>query len=157
MDKDGKRQEHIVTFWHAVERKKYGLPVVITNPKEVWDFIIEKNLDLPESFLNCLPNSDLNYEISMQQNEMFIMGMSEDEFQDAIRNNDYKILNKYLYRVQRISESDYWFRYHIETVNDESPTARNIKKYIRIKSLGSFVNNNPHKVKITLLGEIQPL
>lgn len=156
LDKDGKRHEHIVTFWHAVERKKYGIPVVITNPKEVWDFIIEKDLDLPESFLNCLPNSEWNYEISMQQNEMFIMGMSEDEFQDAIRNNDYKTLNKYLYRVQRISESDYWFRYHVETILDETPAARNMKKYIRIKSLGSFVNNNPHKVKITLLGEIQP-
>ena len=154
-DKDGKHQEHIVTFWHAVERKKYGMPVVITNPKEIWDLIIEKSLDLPESFLNCLPNSDWNYEISMQQNEMFVMGMSEDEFQDAIRNNDYKTLNKYLYRVQSVSESDYWLRLHIETMNDKTPEGNIIKKYYRIKSINTFFNFNPHKVKITLLGEIQ--
>ena len=162
-DKDGKRQEHIVTFWHAVERKKYGIPVVITNPKEVWDLIIEKNLDLPESFLNCLPNSDWNYEISMQQNEMFIMGMSEEEFQDAIRNNDYKILNKYLYRVQKLSKSEYCFRHHIETTVDDKYNgeknmmlSRQMLKLVYIKSIGALLEYNPHKVKITLLGEIQP-
>ena len=164
LDKDGKRQEHIVTFWHAVERKKYGLPVVITNPKEVWDFIIEKNLDLPESFLNCLPNSDWNYEISMQQNEMFIMGMNEEDFQDAIKNNDYKTLNKYLYRVQKISKSEYCFRHHIETSVDDKYNgeknmmlSRQMEKLIFIKSIGALLDYNPHKVKITLLGEIQPL
>ncbi|MCF0217369.1 MAG: HNH endonuclease, partial [Fibrobacteraceae bacterium] len=34
-DKDGKLQESVVTFWHAVERKKYKLPVIIKEPSLV--------------------------------------------------------------------------------------------------------------------------
>jgi CRISPR-associated endonuclease Csn1 len=37
VDERGNWQEHIATFWHAVERKKYGVPTIITNPGEVWE------------------------------------------------------------------------------------------------------------------------
>ena len=90
----------------------------------------------------------------MQQNEMFVLGMNEEEYNDAIRNTDYKTLSKHLYRVQSISESDYWMRLHIETINDKTPEAGVIRKYYRIKSMNSLFNLNPHKVKITILGEI---
>src|SRR6185437_5975451 len=33
-DENGKLVEHLVTFWHAVERKRYGLPVIIKEPAE---------------------------------------------------------------------------------------------------------------------------
>ena len=79
---DGKRQEHTVTFWSAVERKKYGVPVIITNPSEVWENIQDK--ELPESFLNSLPQFDWIFEVSLQQNEMFIIGMTEEDYQKAI-------------------------------------------------------------------------
>lgn len=151
-DKDGKRHEHVVTFWHAVERKKYKIPVVINNPQEVWDYLIDT--DLPESFLNCLPDQEWNYEMSLQQNEMFVLGMSDEDFYDAMRNSDHKTLSNCLYRVQSISENDYWLRLHIETVNDKTSEAGFIKKYYRIKSVNSFLKLNPHKVKITILGEI---
>ena len=152
IDKDGKRHEHIVTFWHAVERKKYGIPSLIINPNEVWDYVI--NMGLPESFLNCLPDADWKYEISMQQNEMFVLGMNDEDYNDAIRNGDYKTLGKHLYRVQSVSESDYWMRLHVETINDKTLEAATIKKYYRIKSMNSLFNLNPHKVKITILGEV---
>lgn len=152
VDSKGKQHEHIVTFWHAVERKKFGLPVIITNPKNIWDEVMYK--DLPESFLNCLPDHEWKYVTSMQQNEMFVLGMNEEEYNDAIRNTDYKTLSKHLYRVQSISESDYWMRLHIETINDKTPEAGVIRKYYRIKSMNSLFNLNPHKVKITILGEI---
>ena len=91
------------------------------------------------------------------------MGMSEEEFQDAIRNNDYKILNKYLYRVQKLSKSEYCFRHHIETTVDDKYNgeknmmlSRQMEKLVYIKSIGALLEYNPHKVKITLLGEIQP-
>ena len=35
-DSEGNKQEHICTFWHAVERKKFGLPVVIKNTNEAY-------------------------------------------------------------------------------------------------------------------------
>lgn len=39
-DEQGKKIPHLCTFWHAVERKKYGIPVIIENPKETWDKIL---------------------------------------------------------------------------------------------------------------------
>ena len=151
-DAEGNKVEHVVTFWHAVERKKYGIPAIITNPNEVWDKIID--LELPEAFLNNLPAPNLRYELSMQQNEMFILGMSEDEYKDAIQNKDYKALNKHLYRLQKISKGDYKFRFHIETQIDDSKQANEMKKYYRITGLVSLFKYNPHKVKIDVLGKI---
>ena len=151
-DKDGNAYEHSVTFWHAVERKKYGLPIIIDNPQKVWENIIDKQL--PEQFLKKLPDVNWTFERSFQQNEMFVLGMEDEAFDDAIRNNDYATINKYLYRVQSVSESDYWFRLHIETQNDKTPTAKLAKKYYRVKSLKAFYELHPHKVQISVIGKI---
>lgn len=151
-DKEGQLQEHIVTFWHAVERKKYGLPVIIDNPIDVWDSIMDKQL--PESFLEKLPDVNWTFEMSLRQNEMFVLGMEDDYFEEAMRDNDLTTISKYLYRVQSISESDYWFRLHIETQNDKTPSAKLAKKYHRIKSIKAFYELNPHKVYISVIGKI---
>lgn len=158
-DEKGKLQEHIVTFWHAVERKKFGMPTIITNPAEVWDNITER---MPESFLDQLPKSATwKFKFSMQQNEMFILGMNEELYQDAMRNNDYALLSKYLYRVQKLAKGDYFFRHHLETtVDDKYNGERNAElstqmgKLIRIKSLSAFEKNNPHKVHVSVIGKI---
>ncbi len=151
-NKLGKKQEHAVTFWSAVERKKYGLPIVITNPIEVWDNILDK--EFPENFLNCLPSPDLTFDVSLQQNEMFILGMPEEEYQVAIENKDYSLMSDYLYRVQSISPSDNWFRKHIGTLNDKSQEARDLKIYYRCNSVKAFEELLPHKVRINNLGKL---
>mgnify|MGYP003301181069 CR=1 FL=1 len=151
-DEKGKLKEHIATFWHAVERKKYGIPIIITNPAEVWSNVTDK---MPESFQMQLPNSaNWKFKFSMQQNEMFILGMSEELYQEAMRNNDYAMLSKYLYRVQKLASGDYVFRHHLETtVDDNSATARGMGKLKRL-SLKSLTENNPHKVHISITGKI---
>lgn len=161
-DEKGKWQEHIVTFWHAVERKKYGVPTIITNPGEVWEKITER---MPESFQEQLPKSATwQFKFSMQQNEMFILGLEEELYQDAIRREDYALLSRYLYRVQSISHNDYFFRNHLETtVDDKYNGERNaalsvqMGKLIRTKSLGSIARQNPHKVHISVTGKITEL
>ena len=152
MDEKGKLQEHIVTFWHAVERKKYGIPTIITNPAEAWDMVTDR---MPESFLNQLPPStNWKFKFSMQQNEMFILGMEEELYQDAIQKNDNAALSRYLYRVQKMTKGDYFFRNHLETaVDDNSTTAKAMGKMKRL-SLKSLLENNPHKVHISLTGKI---
>ena len=151
-DEKGKLQEHIVTFWHAVERKKYGIPTIITNPAEAWDMVTDR---MPESFLNQLPPSaNWKFKFSMQQNEMFILGMEEELYQDAIQKNDNAALSRYLYRVQKMTKGDYFFRNHLETaVDDNSTTAKAMGKMKRL-SLKSLLENNPHKVHISLTGKI---
>ena len=151
-DTEGNKVEHVVTFWHAVERKKYGISAVITNPNEVWDKIMD--MELPEAFLNNLPAPNLTYQLSMQQNEMFILGMNEDEYKDAIRNNDYSTLNMNLYKVQNISEKTYRFCLSTSTQFDLSKSNKVDKRFLNIQSIGRLFELNPHKVKIDLLGKI---
>lgn len=151
-DSDGNWQESIVTFWDAVERKKYGIPVVVRNPVEVWDNIIDKNV--PEDLANGLPAPDWAFVMSMQQNEMFVLGMGDDEFNDAMAAKDYKALGEHLYRVQKVAKSDYFFRNQYETKLDDSKNALAMKKYYRTQSFNALLALNPRKVSISLLGEI---
>ena len=158
-DKSGQYQEMVVSFWDAVERKKYGVPVVITNPHAVWNSVMNK--DIPQEFLEKLPKDDWNYLLSMQENEMFVLGMEKDEFNDAIEAKDYAVLNKHLYRVQKLSHADYWFRYHTETtVDDKYNDVKNpqmsfdIGKALDIRSCKSLFALFPNKVKIDIMGRI---
>lgn len=154
-DESGKLQEHIVTFWHAVERKKYGLPTIITDVAKAWESVTDV---MPEAFQEQLPKSaKWQFKFSMQQNEMFILGMEEELYQDAMRNEDYALLSKYLYRVQKMSKGDYSFRHHLETtVNDDSAEAKMMGKLKRL-SLKSLCENNLHKVHVGITGKITEL
>lgn len=67
-------------------KEKYKIPTVIKNSSGVWNELLNK--ELPESFLNKLPADQLTLKFSMQQNEMFILGLSKEEFDEAIKNND---------------------------------------------------------------------
>lgn len=158
-DEKGKLHEHIVTFWHAVERKKYGVPAIVTNPAEVWDHITEQ---MPEAFQEQLPKSATwQFKFSMQQNEMFILGMNEELYQDAMQNGDYALLSKYLYRVQKLAHNHYVYRHHLETTVDDKYSgvknealSINMKKMIRVSSLGALQILNPHKVHVGITGKI---
>ena len=150
--KDGSLKEKIVSFWDAVERKRYGVPVVIANPHEVWDSLLNK--DLPQEFLAKLPKDDWQYVLSMQENEMFVLGMEDDEFNDAIERQDYTALNKHLYRVQSISHDDYYFCHHTETKATEKSESLKLGKTLRIRGVNSLKNYFLHKVKVDLLGHI---
>lgn len=157
-DKEGKQVQHSCTFWHAVERKKNRIPVLIKDSSLIWDNLNNENL--PQEFLNLLPEDGLSLNFSMQQNEMFILGLSDDEFNDAIRNNDKSILSKHLYLVWSISENNYWFRHHLETKNSDLKKiegAKESKRLYNIRSLGALFSLNPKKIKINHLGNISHL
>ena len=151
------KQQHVCTFWHAVERKKYSVPVIIQNTNEVWDKIqSQPDGTYPESFLGMLPPPNLNLLVSMQQNEMFLLNLPE-ELQKELDINDKSSLSKYLYLVWSVSDSDYWFRHHLETKNSELKSvgrAKESSRYFRFQSLGSFFTSNPIKVRLNHLGDI---
>lgn len=154
IDNQGKYIENIVTFWQAVERVKYSVPPVITNPMEVWDDLLKRKEETNEAFMQTLPDQHLQFVMSLQQNEMFVLGMSEDEYNDAIATNNRAEINKHIYRVQSISAGDYWFRLHTETENDKTSNAKEAKKFYRVRSANALMQLNPHKIKISILGEI---
>ena len=158
-DANGQYQELVVSFWQAVERKRYGLPIVIEDPKAVWDRVMD--MDLPQAFLETLPKDDWQFVVSLQANEMFILGLEDGDFEMAMENKDYQLLNKHLYRVQKIRSKEYTFRHHIETSVDDKydnkpnpALSMSMKKLINIRSFGGWWDQYPHKVRVNLLGEI---
>ena len=154
-DKAGNRFQHSCTFWHAVERKKYKLPVIIENTSELWNSILEEQL--PQSFVDKLPADNLQLEYSLQQNEMFLLGLSKEDAEKAIAENNKSILSKHLYLVWSIGENQYWFRHHLETKNSDLKKtigAKESKRYYLFKSVGAFIAQYPLIVKIDCLGNI---
>lgn len=159
LDEFGNKQISICSFWHAVERKKYGLPIIIKNPAEVVDMILaeEDEEKFPDSFLEKLPDGKWTFLESFQQNEMFILGISKEAFEEAVSRNDYSFLSNYLYKLRSIAgdpQLDLYFEHHLETEKKKIPEAKLAKRYILIKSIGALYTLNPIKIKINCLGEI---
>lgn len=153
-DQDDTLVEHTCTFWHAVERKKYGLPVVISNSNHAWESLQLNNMaDLPESFLNQLPPPGYRLKYSLQQNEMYVLGLPEEEVKSLIDKEDYSTLSNYLYRVQKISSKDYCFRHHLETQIVDNKEAILSNRYYRLNSLKAFEALYPYKIKVDILGK----
>ncbi|MBQ7421460.1 MAG: type II CRISPR RNA-guided endonuclease Cas9 [Alloprevotella sp.] len=150
---DGSIKEHLCTNWHAVQRRLYGLPAIIENPMEVWTQVVDRD-NLPEDLLTHLPEDKYEFVMSMQIGDAFILGMEEEEYLSALREKNYALLGEYLYFVQNLSASVYRFRRHTESQFDITQLNKKDKRFYNIQSLSSLYNLNPHKVKITILGEI---
>ena len=87
---------------------------------------------------------------------MFVLGMTKEDVETAIINNDYKVISDKLYLVWSLSEGDYWFKHHLETKGSDLKSAkgaRDCKRYYRLSPSALF-NLQPYKVKIDCLGNI---
>lgn len=153
-DNQGKLVEHTCTFWHAVERRKYGLPSIIKNSDELWDYIqLKITHELPESFLNQLPPPGYELKHSLQQNEMFILGIPKEEVETLLERGDFSTLSNNLYRVQSISSNDYYLRHHLETQIVNTRESMIARRFYRIQSIKAFNEIHPYKIKIDILGK----
>jgi CRISPR-associated endonuclease Csn1 len=155
-DSNGKLQDNTVTFWDAIKRKKAGIPVIVTDPSQLWDQLLNDGFDNQE-ILEALPQPDWQYITSLQQNEMFVLGLSQEDLDVAIRSDNRSLISKHLYRLQKMSKKtsgavDIWFRHHLETELDDSAIARDLKKFVNVSSLGML---NSIKVKVDNLGRIK--
>lgn len=156
-DGNGEYKEHVVTFWHAVERKKHNVPVIIDNTSSVWESVNDK---MSEDFIKQLPEKGMKLKYSLQLNEMFVLGMTDDEYRDAMRCGNYAEIGKHLYRVQSLSKGDYFFRHHLETAVDDkyngekrADLSKLMNKLIRV-SLSALRELHPRKVQISVIGKI---
>jgi CRISPR-associated endonuclease Csn1 len=157
-DSNGSKNEHVCTFWHAVERKKFGVPIVIKDTNELWDKILQKpEGSYPQNFLEQLPHANWKLLSSLQQNEMFVLNLTKEELTNAMQQKNNSLISNHLYVVWSLSNSDYWLRHHLETKNTElkkEAKAKEGKRYYRCKSTGAFFRLNPIKVKINHIGQI---
>ena len=127
-DIKGSLKEDVVTFWTAVERKKQGQNV-------------------------CqLPKGGKEIVNTLQINDLFLLGLNENEI-DWMQ-YDTKLFKQHLYRVQKLTSGDYFFRKHTSSkVTD--------KEYIQIRGFGDgktgWFTFNPIKVKINSIGKIEKI
>ncbi|HBS12409.1 MAG TPA: type II CRISPR RNA-guided endonuclease Cas9, partial [Flavobacteriaceae bacterium] len=125
-DFDGNLKENIVTFWTAVERKRQKQPV----------------FQLPEDGKEIVT--------TLQINDMFLLRLKEEEINFDTPN--YEALKKHLYRVQKFTSGDYYFR-----INKAS-SINNMNEKQQINSFGLGKNgwetHTPLKVKISSIGKI---
>lgn len=130
-DEKGNLKEEVVTFWTVVERKRNGYPAY----------------QLPEDGKEIITTLHIN--------DMFLLGLSEDEIN--WENPDYDLLREHLYRVQKLSSKFYEFR-----LNTEASIQKNSQPYyVRIQSFGEGKTGwntfNPLKVIVSVSGKIQKL
>ena len=164
----GKLVESIVSFWDAVNRARYGLPLIIKYPRKAMEQVIQRE-DIPKSVLSLLPPADYEFVEVFQQNEMAVVGLPEEEFRRAVDTQDYRTLSEHLYCLKGISSKDYEFHYHLDTDDpDETDSSKKKKKRVRntsgripriyrIRGIGSLQKKNVHKVCVDLLGRISLL
>lgn len=124
-DEKGNLKEDVVTFWTVVERKRQGLPVY------------------------QLPTDGKEIVTTLHINDMFLLGIKDDEINRG--NPNYNDLKEHLYRVQKLTSGDYFFRKHkSSTVTDDD--------YKQIRSFGDgktgWFSFNPIKVKVSVSGKI---
>lgn len=125
--------------------------MIVKEPRAVVEEALERNV--PDSVLSALPHSSWTFVESLQKNEMFLIGLSDDEIARTIKEGDRATLNDHLYRVQKYSSKYYCFRYHIETLLDEIIEG-DIPKLYRICSMKTYMELNPRKVRVDLLGNL---
>ena len=84
---------------------------------------------------------------------MFLLGLNEDEID--WENPNYGLLKEHLYRVQKFTSGDYYFRIC------NTATIQNKEEKQQINSFGmgknGWTTHNPIKVKVSVSGKIEKL
>ena len=152
-DEDDEKKEIVVTKLLAVQRKLNHIPIIIDNPSQTWSEVLGRN-DVPEELLQSLPKDKSIFLLSLQKGEAIIMGLEEMDYQRAILAKDMRTLCNHLFYVQSASSCDYRFRRHVEAKYDTKDINKDDMRFLRIRTIDELFINNPHKVKVTVLGDI---
>ena len=132
-DDQGSLQEKVISFFEATERVNQGLPIIDKEyrKKEGWEFLF-----------------------SMKQNEYFVFPNAETGFNpndiDLLNSDNYHLISPNLFRVQKFTIKDYFFRHHLETSVENNSSLKG-STWLRhgLSGVADIV-----KVRINHIGEI---
>ena len=156
-DSKGQLREYVSSFCQVIERVRFGLPPIIYDPRATMEQALSI-AELPESVIKDLPPSDWVIKETLRRDEFFLMGMSDEEIASALEAQNYSLLSRHLYRVQKLATRSYWFRHHLETsVQDKTNSRGDVPKFHCVTSFKGYGKLNPRKVKIDRLGRISLL
>lgn len=126
-DKFGSLKDDVVSFWSVVERKR----------------CFENDIKLPEDGLEII--------CSLQINNTFLLGLKDENIDWD--NLDYKIITQHLYRVQKTSKKENSFEFIFRHAN--AATLDNKDQEISIQSFKKWIDLNPIKVRVSVIGKIE--
>ena len=132
-DAEGNLQENVVSFYEAVARVQQGMPVIDKTYKydEGWRFLF-----------------------TMKQNEYFVFPNAETGFDpneiDLMNPENYSLISPNLFRVQKFTVKDYFFRHHLETTVEDKGEL----KGITWKRGGLGLLDSIAKVRVNHVGQI---
>lgn len=133
-DADGNLQEHVVSLFEATARKSQDMPIVDR----------EYNKELGWKFL-----------FTMKQNEYFVFPDENSGFDprdiDLTNPKNYSLISPHLFRVQKFTTGDYYFRHHLETIIEDKNELRDIT-WIRIRTTNKL--KGIIKVRVNHVGKI---
>jgi CRISPR-associated endonuclease Csn1 len=128
-DEKGNLKEDVVTFWTVVERKRTGQAAY------------------------QLPAGGREIITTLHTNDMFIVGLKEDELNwESI---DFDLISQHLFRIQKTSKKEKSFEFNFRLAVASSLDNKN--QEISIQSFKKWIELNPIKVKISVSGKIQKL
>lgn len=156
-DEDGKISESVVSFWDCVKRRRVGLPAIIKDPAEAWDTLIAlEHLEGMEDLVNTMPPANSKLVMTLQRNEMVVLGMSDEEWRDAVASNDVRTINRHLYRVWKLSSGEYCFKFHTNTITAKEEGDKEIKQHYILTSISALLSLHPRKATVSILGKLTP-
>lgn len=133
-DESGALQEKVISFYEATTRASLNLPIVDREYKqsEGWTFLF-----------------------SMKQNEYFVFpnekaGFNPNEI-DLLDPENYALISPNLFRVQKFTIKDYFFRHHLETMVEDKKELKEIT-WKRLSSLNNM--DIIVKVRVNHIGQI---
>jgi Uncharacterized protein conserved in bacteria len=131
---DGSYVEKVVSFYEALDRVMQGLPAVDKDYKR---------------------SEGCEFLFSMKINEMFVFLNEKTGFDpheiDLLDPDNYSLISPNLFRVQKLSSKDYWFRHHQDTSTECLKELKDIT-WKRIQNLEDTAI--AVKVRINHIGQI---
>ena len=150
-DGKGNLQENIVSFYEAVARRNSGLPVIDKQHKmdEGWEFLFSMKQN--EYFV--FPKTEKRERLDTETGEVItedIVTFDPREV-DLLDPENYALISPNLFRVQKISTKNYFFRHHLETDVEERKPLKGItyKPQLGLNAINGIV-----KVRINHIGQI---
>lgn len=144
-DADGNLQEQVVSMYEATQRVMQGLSIVDKQYKadEGWQFLFTMKQN--EYFV--FPRYETRINDAGEEERVCTFDPSEIDLMNPMNN---ELISQNLYRVQKFTIKDYFFRHHLETnVNDTKEL-----KSITWKRVGPNDLEGIIKVRVNHIGQI---
>lgn len=125
-DHEGNLREDVVQFWTVVERILQGMEIYV------------------------LPEDGKEIVTTLEINDMFLLGLTNEQFKSNKDNRAF--LMKYLYRVQKFTSRDYYFRLHTTSTIDNDFERIYIKNFS--DGITGWKTFNPIKIDVNMIGDL---